>query len=110
MQFLLSDTLHDFFTDLSQDIGPLSHTYTLNAVALPSASCECAATSSDTIESRADLSDTASPRRQRASPGMASEHGENRMWVCENENESMFVGWVPVGWFAYPDQSDPDRE
>lgn len=32
----------------------------------------CCASSSDTIESRAVLSDTLSPRRQRASPGMAS--------------------------------------
>ena len=34
--------------------------------------CECAATSSETIESRAVLSETASPRRHLASPGIAS--------------------------------------
>ena len=41
-------------------------------------SCECAATSSDTIELRAALSDTLSPRLHLASPGIAS----GPKWPC----------------------------
>ena len=48
-------------------------------LALRIASCECAATSSETIESRAVLSETDSPRLQRAS--------------CHRERAALEVVW-----------------
>ena len=62
-----------------------------------SASCECAATSSETIESRAVLSETDSPRLHRASPGMAS--GPNsRVALARDELEEALEN--PMGSYA----------